>query len=222
MKIPIEIKIKDVNAFAYFAFILDQDEFINDTLKLREYWELEEKLIPWKEFYQWTNAPHYDFELTPKAADFWAKAKDKIQNELKNDDAKIKELAYSNPMELEIEYLIKKNGINAKFKELIWKSVVCGQIKNEDVQTANDSFYHSSWILDFPEYEKTYKGDTKQEIKRDRKWYWLHRNEKKTIPELAKKYKPEWMKSKDEEIKYRNTIKQAIKRYKAFLKRVHL
>jgi hypothetical protein len=222
----ININIKNIEIFTPAAFILDQDNLFNKMLEIRNTWQLGSELIPYQDFDIWLNEPHYDFSLTPEVAIYWHNAKNKLPDfSFTNIDTKssvneetLREIAYSNPMDLEIEYLLRKNGLSAHYKNFILRATVCGEIALSDWESTKEinNFYHKDWWFNIPTYEKTYKGRRpKDQIIRDRGWYW---EDKRNIPQLqiAKKtpFKPKWILP----ISYVETVKKGIKRYKQFLK----
>lgn len=217
----IEIKIKDNKIFTCAAFILDQDELLNKIFEIRKYWGLDKKLISYDEFDVWHKQPHYDFSLTPEVAAYWVNAKNKLPdfsftNAEPTTSLEIQqEIIDSNPMDLEIEFLLRKNGLSASFKKFILKAVVCGGINLNDWESIydNEKFYHGDWLFSIPTYEKIYKGRLKEEIRRDRIWHWQKRKGETQL-QIAND-SPERGKIHPED--YVDTVKKGLKRYKLFL-----
>ncbi len=226
----IKIEIEDDNIFTHAAFILDQDDFYNKILEIRKCWHLDKKLIVYNDFEKWVKEPHYDFSLTSEVATFWDKAKSKLpdfsftQIESNISTETFQEIINSDPMDLEIEYLLRKSGLSVPYKQLILRAIVCGQVTQDDWKSTkeNKDFYHKDWWFDIPTYEKTYKGRPKREIRRDREWYWEYKRGKTDIQISSETtYRDEEMHPIDYEENY---VKPALKRYKSFLKvkgRIH-
>ena len=73
---------------------------------------------------------------------------------------------------------MKKFGINLKYKNLIIKAVVCGEVDENDLENTKADFDYD-FLLDSQELrfaiEKSYVGKEKIELDRDREWYWIHK-----------------------------------------------
>lgn len=222
MEIEIDINNKDI--FAKLAYNLDQDNLLEQILKIRKCWLLEKELISYDNFENWIEEPHYDFSLSPEAANYWSIANDNLpdlsftrKERSSLSEEKLHEIANANPMDMEIEYLLRQNGLIAGYKKLILKAIICGKVNLFDWNETNinTNFSLGEWWFNIPYFENIYKGATKPEIVRDREWYWLHKHGK-PILRIAKetKHKPAWMQPEE----YEETVKSAVKRYKSFLK----
>lgn len=215
----IKIAIEDTKLFTYAAFILDQDNLLNKTEEIRPYWELRGELIPYDEFDTWFTQHKDDFSLTPEVANYWGELPDfSFTNTAPAPSLEIiQKIADSNHIELELEHLLRKNGLNASFRKLILKAVVCGEVRLSDWASTNDTdkFFHEDSFFNMKTYEKLYKGDTKPEIRRDREWYWENKRGK-TPMQIAKEtsYRSKYIPAED----FRQNVKNAIGRYELFLK----
>lgn len=225
--IEVNINIEQTDFFTPAAFILDQDDLFDMILEIRKCWFLDKQLIPYNKFNNWLKEPHYDFSLTPEVVDYWLAAKNNLLQDFSFtqitydkpiSEEMSQEIAYSNPMDLEIEYLLRKNGLTANYKEFILRAVVCGEVKLDDWEgTKRDKdFYHKDWWFNIPRYEKFYKSRPKDEIKRDRIWYWQFKQGKTDI-DIARETSFRDHKIDPEDFK-ENYVKPALKRYKRFLK----
>lgn len=220
----INIEIEDDKLYTCAAFILDQDDLLDKIFEIRKCWDIHKKLVPYNEFDIWLKQFHYDFSLTPEVATYWVNAKDKLPS---FSFTKIEPTASleiqqkiidSDPMDLEIEYLLRKNGLPASYKNFMLKAVVCGEVTLKDWEStnSNEKFYHGDWMLDILTYQKLYKGRLKEEIRRDRKWHWQFKTGKTDI-EIAQETTYRDDKIDPEDYK-ENYVKPALKRYKHFLK----
>jgi len=218
----IKIEIEDDNVFTHAAFILDQDYLYNKILEIRKCWYLDKELVFYNDFKRWIKEPHYDFSLTPEVATFWDKAKSKLPDfsfthiESNINTEIFQEIINSDPMDLEIEYLLRKSGLPVPYKQLILKAIVCGQVAQDDWKSTkeNKDFYHKDWWFDIPTYEKTYKGRPKEEIRRDRIWHW-QKNKGKTQLQIAKDATERGNIDPED---YVDNVKKGLKRYRQFLK----
>ncbi|MCL4417343.1 MAG: hypothetical protein M1365_11700 [Actinobacteria bacterium] len=220
MEIKIKIKIKDDLAYAEVAYILDQDGLLEDIHEIRKCWGLNKNLVPYDEFDSWRQFPH-DLPLSSKATSLLYEAKDNLEDDL----PKTKEIAYLNTVEFEIEQLLRKQGISPSFNDLILRALACDEIRDKDwdnVELTKKDFKYGKWIYEasnvfFP-LERFYNRDTKQEIRRDREWYWLHKRGK-SYREIARETK---QRGHIEVDRFRDNVKRQIGRYKDFLKGEHL
>lgn len=215
----IRIDIEDTIIFANAAYILDQDKLLNKMHEIRQYWELRKNLIPYSEFDIWYETHKNDFSLTPEVANHWGELPDFsfTQTTTPPPIEIIQKIATSDYMELELEHLLRKNGLTASFRKFILKAIVCGEVKVGDWESTkeDEKFLNEDSFFNIVKFEKLYKDDTKTEIKRDREWYWESKRGGKTPMQIAKetKYRPEWIEPGD----FRKNIDNAIKRYKLFL-----
>ena len=215
----IEIDIEDNKVFTQLAYILDQDALQDKIHEIRQYWHVADKLISYDDFDTWYKLHKDDFALTPDVANYWGEIPDFSFTSATTSPSleTIQKITSSNNIDLELEYLLRKNGLAASFKDMLLKAIVCGEVKmNEWVSSQfNARFHHEDSFFNIAIYEKLYSGDTKTEIKRDRCWYWENKRGKKPL-QIAKeiKLKKEWIIPDD----FRQTIKNAIDRYDKFLK----
>lgn len=230
MKIePIKIDIEPLKIFAQLALILDQDELMEGIYKIRKRWQLEANLIPYKDFEEWYKNNWGDLPLTEDAYYYLSTAKDQL--EIRTGQSSLdpiteyqrnKELAYLNSNDFELNHLLRKNGIkNPTFQALILKAIICGEVNQEDwdkLENGDGATLYGEWLFDDTEFfaglEKIYKADTKPEIKRDRKWYWLKRSGK-TYREIAE---GDLLAGKINMETLKKNVKKQIKRYKEFLR----
>lgn len=215
----IKIDIENNKEFASAAFVLDQDKLLNKISEIRQYWELREQLISYDTFDNWYALHKDDFPLTPDVATYWGVIPDFSFTNTAPEPSQetIQKLIDSNHIELELEYLLRKNGLKASFRNMLLKAIVCGEIKTPDWKStsSNETFPNHDSFFNIPTYEKLYVGDTKPEIRRDREWYWENKRGKKPL-QIAKEthYKEEWREADE----FRQNVKNGILRYVLFLK----
>lgn len=215
----ISIKIKNDKIYANAAFILDQDQLFNKIIEIREYWRLTNNLIPHNEFNTWLSQNEQELSLTPEVKYYEGSLPDFsfTQNEPVASQEFVKELIYSSPLDLELEHLLRKNGLPPNFKNFILRAIVCGEVSLIDwEETKNDEkFPHDESLFKIPPYVKLYIGDTKPQIRRDREWYWESKRGKKPL-QIAKEtsYLNKWELAED----YRQNVKNGISRYELFLR----
>jgi len=242
---PIDININDLGLFTRTAYILDQLNLLENIREIRKLWKLDNNLIPRASFSNWVNQPNYDFELSKEASGYYLQAKDTLS---KHDNRKCitedekhesyvlgKKLADMNPVEYEVECFMKINGLAPIWKQAILKSVVCGEISEDDFRNSNNELEYSeilndkkfSWVI-----EKVYKGTRgKRQILRDRALYWMVFEEEKKGLGAYRKVMDIWdtkcptpkLEPHEEKCKHcifdQNIIEQAIHRYRDFLLR---
>lgn len=215
----IKIDIENNRAFASVAFVLDQKQLLDKIAEIRLYWELRNALIPYDKFDDWYSQHKDDFALTPAVATYWGEIPDFSFTNTAPAPTQdiIKKIIDSNHIELELEHLLRTNGLKASFRELLLKAIVCGEVKIDDWDRTNShkTFPNHDSFFNIPVYEKLYKGDTKTEIHRDREWYW-EKKKGKTELQIAKdtNHKPEHIDATD----FRQNVKNGILRYELFLK----
>ncbi|OGH26145.1 MAG: hypothetical protein A3C30_03475 [Candidatus Levybacteria bacterium RIFCSPHIGHO2_02_FULL_40_18] len=211
----IDIEIDDLKTFAGVAFILDQDKLLNSFIEIRQCWRLNKGLIPYDKYHSWRESYH-DFPLSSHAASILYEAKDNLGD----DPSKEREIAYLDPVEFEAEQLLKRLGISPSLYDLILRALVCGEVRNEDLnesEISKKNFKYGDWLYTvsniYLPLESAYKGDTKQEIKRDREWYWLRKSGAKLLQiATGTPYR-----GAIDPRAFVDNVKKQIKRYKAFL-----
>lgn len=226
-----------LGSFNEIAFIFDQENLLKDIRKIRILWHLDKSLIAFEKFNEWLAQPHYNFLLSHNAHNHLAIFQDRLElDKLHNlvDEEKYsrlsKKIAYLDPQDFELEFLLKIHNLEPHLKKLLLKAIVCGVVRDEDLNYKNNkNEFNYSELLDSPEFsfipKKNYKNDTKSEIDRDREWYRLKRKglsyrqiAKIKIAKLKhKEYSGFNLKSSKED-SFRDKIKSQLRRYKNFLK----
>lgn len=216
----IKIEIDDVRIFASAAYILDQEDILNKIHEIRLYWKIPQDFISYEYFDNWYSNHSDDLILTPDVKNYWGELDDFsfTQTAQVASPEKTKEIIYSNPIDLELEHLQRKKGIPPQLKKFMLKAIVCNEVRLFDWENINNNekFIHDNGFFNMPLYEKLYHGDTKQEIKTHRIWYWESERGKKPL-QIAKEIAStkKWIDVGN----YRKTIDNAISRYKEFLVR---
>lgn len=201
---PVTIEIKDDKSYSLVAHTVDQDEIQRDIYDIRKGCNLLKKFIDTSNFDRWMDESH-DFCFTTKAYDYYSHAQDRVielevnpQSETdvyseKNNSSQhfIKKFAYLHPMKFEVEYLLLKHSLPACCKTFLLKAIICNKVKIEDTKDLGSEqfeyeifFNNKMFISDQKQFnEHTQKKEKirnryKNEIKRDRKWYWMYQIEK--------------------------------------------
>lgn len=217
---PIKITISSPKTLTGAILFLDQDSILQDFMEIRRLWGLDGKLLPYDQFPIWAAKPH-DFPLSQQTAALLYEAKGVIgiDGQFSDDMAKAKEIAYLDRHNFEIEQLLRRHGMSVAFKNFILRALVCGEVRDEDwpIIKNREDFSYGDWIyrtsdIHLPQ-ESDRSPDTKQEIERDRRWYWQHKRGKSYL-QIAKDT-PE--RGKIDPFRYRDNVKMQIKRYKRFL-----
>lgn len=236
---PVEIE-PYIGLLTHLALVLDQEDFLDHVSELRNNWELRNQLVEVENLHIWLTGYHPTFKSTKWAADVLDSASQKVsvdsytnyasssQFEQKTLDfayqmqQKTKEYDDSNPIDLEVDILLKRFSIPGEFRELIIKSIVCGVISETDYSVIPSNITQTKlgdWFYEGINIDKRisgYKADTKNELLRDREWYRLSRDLGKKPMQIAKE---DPNRKSINIIDYRNLIKRQIKRYKQFLKK---
>jgi len=219
----IEIDIDNLLVYARVAHLLDQADVLPRIEDIRRVWNLN-KLIPYEEFDNWIAKPHIDFTLTHEAVEALNASTERLETDMRHGHIRLleelsknKELSQVRTVEYELEHFLFTLGLNFDFKMLILRAIVCGKVRIQDFEALNqNSKEYEKWLFDeIPNVKNpyiAYDRDTKQEIKRDREWYWKHESRESYL-KIAKKYK-----GHINENDFRETVKKQIKRYKLFLK----
>lgn len=226
-----------IGLLTHLVLVLDQEDFLKHVSELRNNWELTDRLIEPENLDKWIIDYHPNFKLTKWAANALDNASQKISidsstNNISSSqfdqktieatylmDQKTKEYAYSNPIDVEIDILLKRFSIPEQFRSLIIEAVVCGVIT--ETYSVSDKYTQSKlrdWFYEDINLDKKisgYRTDTKNELLRDRNWYRLSRDLKFKPMQIAK---ADPQRGLIDLIDYRNLIKRQIKRYKKFLK----
>lgn len=216
----IEIDIEGDGLYTKIVYLLDKENFLADIEELRGCWYIS-KLIPYDEFETWMETLHpEDFLLSKDAYKILHEDPDRLEIARNlglqdgSGDLREQDLARLNPMDLEVELLIRKHNLRAFTKEFILKAVVCGRVTEKDLgevkeKYAPDSLFEELYLN--PPHE--YKVKARSAIKRDREWYWL-RKQGYTYSAIAKQAKE---RGKIDTQNYIDNVERAITRYKTFL-----
>lgn len=214
--INILVNDKNIVLWSQLAYFLDQPEFIQRVTEIRKCWNIDStKFISLKDYSDWYKEPHYDFSLSELSSEYYTNFLDRLQFEESRgygdkieDKALIKKWSELNPLDLEIELLAKSTGINPYCKNLLTKAIVCNSVEKKD--TYDIAEYNYGFILSDKDFDKVvakvYKGRPKQEIIRDRRFYFANKEEGKSQNKIA-----------EAEGLSRETVKEALKRYRKFL-----
>ncbi len=223
----VKIKVKDGLICMSLAYLLDREGVYEKMLDIRKHWGLDKKLISPDKFSEWIAGYYPEMTFTKEAAQNYGELVDRWETEKSKNEAVTiekqmneRKLAYLNKIDLEVELLMKKFGINPKYKNLITKAIVCGFVGDDDVFVGNEVFEYD-FLFDSQELrlavERSYDGSersVKEELERDRNWLYKFR-----------KYRGEGL-SYEESIQaladYANVdneeIEQQLKRYRRFLR----
>jgi translation initiation factor 2 beta subunit (eIF-2beta)/eIF-5 len=197
-------------------------------LVLRKHLGLDKNLILTKIFSNWLKEYHPKFTFTNEAIQMYdnfvdSREIEKNRNQILTPEQQIEEkkIAYISKIDFEIELIMKKFGINPKYKYLITKAVVCGVVEDMDIPV-NEGRFEYDFLLNQsevrPSIERNFKGSSKsikKELDRDKKLLYMFRKKRnngttyeKSIQELA-----------TEEDVDSDEIEQRLKRYSRFLKK---
>lgn len=223
----VKINVSDGLTRMTLAYFLDRKGVYDWMLDIRKHWGLSKKLVSSGDFLKWLNDYHPEMTFTKEAAQYYEDIVDKW--EIRNSRQKVlspeeqineRQLAYLNKIELEVELLMKKFGINHKYKNIITKAIACGLIEDGDVVDEKENFEYD-FLLDSQELkfivEKNYKGsakNVKKKFDRDRKRFYKFRELRKTHG-----YADTIQKLADGANIDNDEIIQQLKRYRRFLKK---
>ena len=215
---PVSIKVTGAAPFTATVFLLDQGHLLDDFSIIRKLWGLNKKLVPYESYAHWRQTAH-DFPLSPKASGLLYEAKDTISEggRYSDDDSKVREIAFLNRLDFEIEQLLRRYGIPAVFRDLVLRALVCGEVRDGDLQQLkNDKhFSYGDWIYQVSNVyiPTSKKPKTKREVIRDRMWYWEHRQGKSYL-QIAKDAPERGM---IDPTLYKDNVKMQVKRYELLL-----
>ncbi len=213
----VKIIASDIKIYTTLAYLLDRDGVYEKILEIRGKWKLPEKLISLKEFEQWLNSSHPEIDFTESSANYYQEEVGKfdLENDRNNGVVDIglinKTKMFSNfsQIDFEAEVLMREFGINAKYKEIIIKAIVCG-VADENGIKKEEGHFEYNFLLDDQKLrfvlERNYKGHKKIEIERDRNIYYANKYENKSQYKIAKEMNID-----------RDSIKKSLDRYQNFI-----
>lgn len=215
--------------FTNLVLILDQDDFLIHISKIRNCWNLVDELTEPKNLNAWLTEYHPEFTLTSYAADILNQVPERLEIDSlhKNlDDYEVHsrniELAKLDRCDLEIEILLKRFNIPNSLKRIILQSVICGVLEESDyadLKLDKIRIRSNEWLYEDVNlglrFIKFGEVDTKNDIVRDRDWYWL-RKSGKPYKEIASE-DPLYKKSMGLG-NYADQIKDRVKAYRTFLR----
>lgn len=212
--IKISVDEKNIALHTKLAYFLDQGKFVIEVRKIRKLWNINKKFV--ENFDGWYTSYHPDYSLSKDAATHYLKYKDGLEVESSTNvdttlEKQLEERKFieMNPIDLEVELMMKKLGINPKYKRLVSRAIACNEVSEGDI--GGESFEYN-FVLNDAEFnhimENTYRGrKSKTEIIRDREIYHLNRGKNKISQrKIGLKF----------EIS-RESVKESIKRYRQFL-----
>lgn len=181
----VNLDVSDLLAKTSLAYVLDRTGVPERIEEIRKAWKIE-SLVPSNKFQEWLDGYHIDLTMTNEASDYYSNDVDKFEiEESRNISttvdklARVSKLAKFNIIDFEIELLMKKFGINSKYKNIIIKAIVSNEINDSDLSEttipADYDFMINSQELRFA-VEKSYNGRGKIELDRDRTWYYMFNN----------------------------------------------
>ncbi len=213
----VKIITKDIKVYTSLAYLLDRDGVYEKMLEIRDKWKLNEGLIDVKQFDIWLNSPHPEIDFTESSANYYQEEVDKfdLENDRNNGVAdielnnKTKMFSNFNQIDFEVEILMREFGINARYKQLIIKAIVCGVVGDDDFKKEDGRFKYD-FLLDDQKLrfvlERSYKGYKKIEIERDRKMYYENKFGNKTRYKISDEIDMDY-----------DTAKKSFDRYRDFL-----
>lgn len=221
----IAIKVSDKLVFTSLAYVLDREGVYEWMLDIRKHWNLDDQLVPVKDFQKWLHEYHPNFSFTKEAADYYGNSIDKFEiEESRSNEVSIeklernKKLGKFNAMDFEVELLMKKFGINPKYKNLVIKAIACGEVDKNDVGNIKADFDYG-FFLESQELrfvvEKSYIGEEKREIDRDRGWFYKC----KKYMDSGMSFRKSFQNVAEEVGEDEDKVKQQLKRYRKFIKR---
>ena len=198
----IKINIENKRKFAAIATLVDRTQFIEQVSFLREKLSLSKQIIPNEEFDKYY-AHGLDYSLDTDQIGYYNKMVEELEflksrnwhNEFDEEIRKLKtEIdGWQDPKHnflSDVDQILRKNEVDEKYRFVVIKAVICGEIREED----------------FP-YQVT--SSYVENIIRDRDWYWLNKRrvERMGYSKISKKF--------GEHIR---TVENAVKSYAARLR----
>jgi hypothetical protein len=209
------------------AYLLDRDGVYDAMLDLRKNWGLDKELIAPDKFSEWMAGYHPELVFTKEAVQSYEEFVDrweveKARGQIMTPEQQIEErkVAYLNKIDFEIELLMKKFGINPKYKNLISKAVICGVVEDGDLPKREGNFEYD-FLLDSNKLksivERVFRGSTKsikEELDRDRDWFYKFEKSKRE----GKTYEDSIDALVIESGETNEKIEQQLKRYRRFIR----
>jgi hypothetical protein len=219
----VKLNISDLLIKTSLAYILDRTGVPERIKEIRKAWKIE-NLIPSNKFQEWLDSYHADLTMTKEASDYYSNNVDKFEIEDSRDSsitvdklARVVKLSKFNVIDFEIELLMKKFGINSKYKNIIIKAVICNEINDGDLSKVKDLADYDL-LLDSQELrfviEKHYLGQEKSEVDRDRRWFY----KSKQYMKAGKSFRKSFQKIAKDDGEEEDKVRLQLKRYKSFLK----
>lgn len=186
----IKIEIDDLATFAKVAFIVDQPGVLKEIESIRNCWLKE--LIPYRHYRKWEEELHPNLRLTEEARDVYFENINRLETaiahkeiSLENELSKNKDLSRVSVIDYQLEYSLRKLGLNSIYKQLILRAIVCGEVRTGDYVSLSQHapYEYGDWLFEgsFSRKGKRMQyylgGDTIQKIKRNRRWYWMYMEE---------------------------------------------
>lgn len=161
---PVKINISDLRKFAYVAFLVDRDDFLQDMINLRKKWRLDKHLLSFQPTKRWFTFP---WRVSKSQMEKYEKATEKLENtsfnlnitgkmsvkdknKFLNSLEKSERLLPSNDFQFSVTTLRKKYHRPPNFDRIIAHTVLYGKVADQDYVTCEAKIIYPE--LEFPQY----------------------------------------------------------------------